>query len=156
MMHRLELHPRPSVVAAQIEPREDGTFQLSKAGRWALTIGVYDSDERLVDFVAYFRTEPSKWFLRRRTESPILGACMIARAVDFRQPLRLYATPYTWLLARGDGAAVIDWSVDLRGVFDQVPSIHCESRALKERLDRHFAKFAPKIIAPRGRTRHAA
>ena len=155
-MHNLELRPRPSVVAAQIAPREDGTFEWSKSGRWALTVGVYDRDERLVDFVAYFSDDPSRWFLRRRTESPVLGASMIARAADFRQPLRLYATPDTWLLARGDGAAVVDWSIDLRGVFDGVPSIHCESRALKERLDRHFAKFTPKIIAPPRRKRRAA
>ena len=155
-MHNLELHPRPSVVAAQIEPRDDGTFAWSKDGRWALTIGVYDRDERLVDFVAYFRTEPGKWFLRRRTESPVLGASMIARAADLRQPLKLYAMPYTWLLARGDGAAVIDWSPDLRGIFDQVPSIHCQNSELKDRLDRHFAKFQPKITAPPRSKRHAA
>ena len=33
----------PSFVFAQIEPREDGSFEWSKTGRWALTLGVYDA-----------------------------------------------------------------------------------------------------------------
>ena len=150
-----ELRPRPSVVMTRIEPRPDGTFRPSEGGQWAVTLGVDDREGRLVDFVAYLPSDPGRWWLRRN-ESPILGVEDISRAEFFQRPLSLFETPHAWLLGRGRGAVVLDWGCDLRGIFEAVPRIHCQSTELKEHLHKSFWKFLPKITAPSKGVRCAA
>lgn len=160
-MPEFDLRPRPSVVAAQILPRENGTFEWSKTGRWALTVGVYDHNELLIDFIAYFSDDPSRWFLRRRTESPVLGARDIAFAVDQQQPVALFSTPDLWLSGHCGRswrsiACIVDWSVNLAPLFDGVSRIECDSPELQKRLRRALREWEPKITVPRRGTRHAA
>ena len=157
-----DLRPRPSFVITRIEPRPDGTFRPSESGQWAVTLGIDDREGRLVDFVAYLRNDPGRWWLRRN-ESPILGAEVIARAEFFQRQLTLHETPHAWLRARGDGAVVLDWNCDLHEIFRFVPRVHCQSAELRDRLRKSFWKSLPKITAPRHRglgqcrgVRHAA
>ncbi len=154
-MRKLELHSRPSVVAAQIDPLDDGTFRWSKAGRWALTLGIDDRDGRLIDFVAYFLDTPGTWWLRHR-ESPILGAETISRAEFYQQPVRLFETPHGWLEARGAGVCVLSWGVDLLPIFQQVSPIVCQSARLKSRLKASFNKYQPRITVQSTEARRAA
>ena len=160
-MPEFDLRPRPSVVAAQILPRENGTFRWSKTGRWALTVGVYDRDERLIDNVAYFLDDPSTWFLRRADQTPILGARDIAFAVDQQQTVKLCSTPDLWLSGHcrrswRSIACIIDWSVNISPLFDGVSRIECDSPELQKRLCHALRKWEPKITVPRRGTRHAA
>ena len=58
---------------ARILTRRDGTFAFDKAGEVAAIGKVYDRDGVLVDFVAWFIDHPGTWWLRRGTETPVLG-----------------------------------------------------------------------------------
>ena len=160
-MPEFELRQRPSVVAAQIYPLEDGTFRWSNAGRWALTIGVDDRDGRLVDFVAYFQDDRSTWFLRRGDESPVLGAPELAFAAYHNKPVKLCSTPDLWLSGHRRHLwhsifCIIDWGVNLAPFLDGVSRVECDSPELQKRLRRALREWEPKITAPRRGARHAA
>ena len=154
-----DIHPRtsefkPSVVAAQIEPHEDGTFGWSKTGRWALTVGVYDRDERLVDFVAYFLDDPSTWFLRRANQTPVLGTRDLAFAADNQQPVNLYSTPNLWLFGHRRRSwrsivCIVDWGADIAPLLDGVSRVECDTPELQKRLRHALRKWEPKITASR-------
>ncbi len=143
-------HYAPSFVMTRIEAQPDGTFRPNVSGQWAVTLAVDDREGRLADFVAYLLGAPGRWWLRRN-ELLILGVEEISRAEFYQRPLSLYETPHAWLLARGQGSCVLDWGVDLRGIFEGVPRVHCQSVELRERLRRSFLKSLPKITAPRPR-----
>ncbi len=145
----------PSFEMTSIDPRSDGTFRPNERGQWALTLSVDDCDGQLRDFVAYFLNNPGRWWLRR-DQSLILGVEEISRTEFFQRPLSLFETPHAWLPGRGRGAVVLDWGCDLRGIFEAVPRIHCQSAELRDRLRRSFWKSLPTITAPSKGVRRAA
>ena len=75
----------------------------------------------------------------------ILGAEALAEAAWEHQPLELWETPEQWLLHRRRGAVVLDWAVDWRSVFEDVPEIICQSQALIDRLQGNFLRFGPRL-----------
>lgn len=147
---------RPSLVMVRIEAFANGTFRPNESGEWAITVGVNDRDPQLVDIVAFFLKDINCWWLRRRDQTPVLGADRIDYAIFYRQPLTLYQTPYDWLLERGNGAVVLDWGCDLRDIFEGIPKIQCRSISLGKKLRESYAKFQPVITTPTKEKRHAA
>ena len=147
---------RPSFVMARIKVLDECTFRPKKRGQWAVTVGVNNRDSQLVDICAFFLHDPAQWWLRRRSQTAVLGADRIDYAAFHQQTLPLYQTPYDWLLGRGNGAVVLDWGCDLRDIFEGIPEIQCQSITLRKKLRQSYTKFQPKITAPTKRKRHGA
>ncbi len=141
----------------------DGTFDpdpTGQDGQPMVVLGVKDRDGELVDIVAWYPTFPAKWYLRIGDETPILGAHALALAAYYRRSITLYPTPETWLYARLrdrdlDAVAVLDWSVDLRPLFEGVSGITCTAPGLEPALYHSLRNFEPRITTVEG-VRHAA
>lgn len=146
---------RPSLVMARIEVFDNGTFRPNESGEWAVTVGVNNRDSQLIDICAFFLHDIAHWWLRRRSQTPVLGADRIDYAAFHKQTLPLYQTPYDWLLGRGDGAVVLDWGCDLRDIFEGIPKIQCQNTSLSKKLRQSYTKFQPTIIGPSERKHHA-
>ena len=84
----------------------------------AALIPVRDRYGYPVDLVAWIEGEPEHWWLREGDETPILGARQLAGAEMTAAPLPIYPTPANWAASGGDGVCVLDWDMDLVGVFD--------------------------------------
>lgn len=139
---------RPSIVMARIKVLDERTFRPKKRGQWAVTVGVNNRDSQLVDICAFFLHDPTQWWLRQGSQTPVLGADRIDYAAFHQQTLPLYQTPYDWLLGRGNGAVVLDWGCDPRDIFEGVPDIQCQSAVLDNRLKQSFTDFQPTITGP--------
>ena len=133
------------LTAIRIAGKNDGTYSLDPHGRLAALIPVRDRWGEIVDAVAFFPDEPEQWWRRYGDETPILGVQALTDAAWERQPLKLWETPLQWLLKRRSGCAVLDWGCDLRPLFDEVPEIVCQSRALSDRLKENFLAFGPRL-----------
>ncbi len=131
------------LTAVRIVTEDDGTYSVDPHGRLAALIPVRDRWGEIVDAVAFFHDSPQRWWLRFNDEVPILGARALAMAAWERQPLTLWETPLQWLLKHRSGAVVLDWGVDLRTLFEEIPTINCQSKALSDRLQRNFLEFGP-------------
>lgn len=122
---------------AWIEPAGDGTFAFSpepNVGIWARMIPIIEDDE-IIDVVAWERGRPSPWWLLRGVATN-LGwhagdlACLTDR------PLMLTATPERYLdYYAGRAACVLNWSTDLRALFEGVREVRCDSPTLARRLN---------------------
>ena len=64
-------------------------------------------DDDVGDLIAFFPSDPSRWWCRCGTV-PFLNLEAVERAAHFREPLRLKSTPLSWLRAGGQGAAILD------------------------------------------------
>ncbi len=143
--------------------RADGTFApdpKDQAGQPVVVLGVKDQDGELVDIVAWHPDAPERWFLRLGDETPILGAHALAVAAYYRRSVTLYPSPEKWLFARvrdRDHAAVcvLDWSVDLRPLFEGVSGVTCTAPGLEPALYHSLRNFEPRITTVEG-VRHAA
>ncbi len=133
------------LTAVRIVTEDDGTYSVDPHGRLAALIPVRDRWGEIVDAVAFFHDSPQRWWLRFNDEVPILGARALAMAAWERQPLTLWETPLQWLLQHRSGAVVLDWGVDLRTLFEEIPTINCQSKALSDRLQRNFLEFGPRL-----------
>ncbi len=133
------------LTALRIETKSDGTYTADPQGRLAVLVPARDRWGEIADIVAFIQDEPEQWWCRCGDETPILGAWALAHAAWERQPLVLWETPLQWLLHRRSGCVVLDWGVDLRPVFEDVPAINCQSPALRGRLQENFLAFGPRL-----------
>ena len=140
----------PRLTAVRIASKNDGTYYVDPHGRLAALIPVLDRWGELVDIVAFFPDEPEQWWCRDGDETPILGAQALADAAWERRPLVLWETPLQWFLQRRTGSVVLDWGVDLRPIFEDIPTVDCQSMALSDRLQRNFLKFGPRLTVRTG------
>ena len=136
---------RLRLTALRIETRPDGTYRVEPTGRLAVLVPVRDRWGEIVDTVAFFQDDPGRWWLRFGDETPILGSQALAHAAWERQPLMLWETPLQWLLKHRSGSVVLDWGVDLRPLFEDIPAINCQSAALRSRLQENFLAFGPRL-----------
>ena len=141
--------------AAHIRVMPDGQhFRLD--GKAAATIMlVRDRHGYPADLVAWLEGEPGHWWLREGDETPIVGARQLAGAEMTAAPLPIHPTPATWLESGGDGVCVLDWDMNLAGLFDgltlDVGHLRADvARALAGRLRTNFRTHEPKIIEPGG------
>ena len=132
------------LTAVRIASKNDGTYSVDPHGRLAALIPVRDRWGEIVDAVAFLPGAPGRWWLHHR-DTVILGAEALAEAAWEHQPLELWETPEQWLLHRRRGAVVLDWAVDWRSVFEDVPEIICQSQALIDRLQGNFLRFGPRL-----------
>ncbi len=104
-----------------------------------------------IDLVAWLDGAPGHWWLHEGDETPILGARQLAGAEMTAAPLPIYPTPLAWVEAGGDGVCVLDWDMDLGGLFDGLTLDvgHHQAgvaRALAERLRTNFRTHEPNIV----------
>jgi hypothetical protein len=122
---------------AWIEPAADGTFGFSAdpgVGLWARMIPIIEGEE-IVDVVAWERGAPSPWWLLRGNVTH-LGRHAADLACASGRPLTLTATPERYLdYHAGHALCVVNWSADLRAIFEGVREIRCETPALARRLN---------------------
>ena len=133
------------LLSVRITVKDNGTYLVNPHGRLAALVPVRDRCGEIVDAVAFFPDEPEQWWRRYGDETPILGAQALADAAWERQPLVLWETPLQWLLQHRSGSVVLDWGVDLRMIFEDIPAVACQSTALSDRLERNFLKFGPRL-----------
>ena len=138
------------LTAIRIVTKDDGTYSVDPGGRLAVLIPVRDRWGEIVDIVAFIQDEPEQWWCRSGDELPILGARALAHAAWERQPLVLWETPLQWLLQRRSGSVVLDWGIDLRPIFEDIPAVDCQSPALSDRLHRNFLQFGPRLTVRAG------
>lgn len=133
------------LTALRIETKSDGTYTADPQGRLAVLVPARDRWGEITDIVAFIQDESEQWWCRYGDETPILGAWALAHAAWERQPLILWETPLQWLLHRRSGSVVLDWGVDLRPIFEDIPAVNCQSAALRYRLQRNFLDFGPRL-----------
>ena len=137
--------------AAHIRVMPDGQH-IRLDGKAAATVMlVRDRHGYPADLVAWLESEPGYWWLREGDETPIVGARQLAGAEMTSAALPIYPTPATWLEAGGDGVCVLDWDMDLAGLFDALTLDvgHLQAgvaRALAERLRTNFRTHEPNIV----------
>ena len=143
--------------------RADGTFApdpTDQDGQPMEILGVKDRYGEVVDIVGWHPDNPGRWWLRLGDECPILGAKALALAAWYRRTVTLYPTPEAWLYARlrdrdQDAVCILDWSVDLRSLFEGVREVICTAPALESALYHALRSFEPRIMTLAG-VRHAA
>ena len=146
--------PIPCFGRARIQPLASGNYRPSDAGQWAVVLGVYDRHNELVDLVAWFPDDPTRWWLRHGDGTPLLGVLALAFAADCNQPVNLLPTPEQWLLAHSKPnshgiVCIFDWGMDFGPLFEGVSRVECNSPELQKRLRRAFRAWEPPITAPR-------
>ena len=139
--------------AARIRTSKDGTFRRDPEGEPALIWPVFDSDDDMVDLVAWDVDAPSRWWLLYRDEAIVLGAHTLAIARYFQEPIILHSVPQQWLVTGRTGVCVLRWDVPLPEILEGVPEITCDSAWLKRRLQKALRQNEPKMIVE---ARHAA
>ena len=143
--------PQPiRLTSIRIVAKDDDTYSPDPNGRLAVLVPVRDRWGEIADIVAFIQDAPEQWWCRHGDETPILGAWALAHAAWERQPLMLWETPLQWLLQRRSGSVVLDWGVDLRPIFEDVPAIICQSAALRSRLQENFLAFGPRLTVRDG------
>ncbi len=66
-------------------------------------------DPELVDFIAWRIDEPARWYFRTGNYPAFLNIENAEAQWFARESLKLYSSPYAWLLGGCDGAVVLDW-----------------------------------------------
>ncbi len=138
------------LTALRIETKSDGTYTVDPQGPLAVLVPVRNRWGEITDIVAFIQDEPEQWWRRYGDDTPILGAQALAHAAFERRPLVLWETPLQWLLQRRSGSVVLDWGVDLRPIFGDVPAIICQSAAPRSRLQENFLAFGPRLTVRKG------
>lgn len=72
----------------------------------SLLLAVRDAFGDVVDIIAWPITRPDKW-ARLTGKAVLLGEDALTRAV-FDEPVKVWRTPLSWLVAGGDGLVVLD------------------------------------------------
>lgn len=132
---------------AWIEPASDGSFAFApapKVGIWARMLPVFD-DDGIIDVVAWERGRPSPWWLYRRNLT-VLGDHTIRLAALTGGAVQLTAFPEKYLdYYAGHAACIVDWAADLRGMFEGVREVRCDSPALERRLHETLSRQAAAV-----------
>lgn len=142
--------PVPLFGRARIEPLANGTYRPADEGEWAVVVAVHDRHNELVDLVAFFPDDPTRWWLRYGDDCPVLGCGDLATAAYFGDPITLYSAPEAYLFAharpaRGWIACVLDWSVDLGPLFDGVRRVEIGGLDLAHRFLKAVRRGEPVV-----------
>jgi hypothetical protein len=129
-------------VFARIRATDEGRYASDQEGKWNVVVAVPDCFGEVCDLVAFDPVKPDNWLFRHGDETPILGADLLATAVETRGKVKVYPNPAEWLLSKRDGIVVLDWQAPLadllRGVgqltFDHLPPR--VGRALADRIEK--------------------
>ena len=132
------------LLSLRITTKDDGLYTVDPRGKLMAVVPVRDRWGEIMDAVAFLPCRPGRWWLRYQ-DTAILGAQALAEAAWERQPLEMWETPQDWLLQRSRGSVVLDWGVDLRPIFEDIPEIKCQSKALIDRLQQNFLRFGPRL-----------
>lgn len=144
----------PTFGAYHILTQDDGTFRLcskDSGGMVAAVLAVCDRYGEQGDLVAWAIDNPTRWWLRYGDLTPVLGSRHLAWANDERSDATLHGSPEGWMLAGMKGACVIDWGVDLRALFEDIPRIYCDTNELREHLGKALRRHAPRLLTKGGR-----
>ncbi len=141
---------------ARIRVSRDGTFTFDRAGEVAAIGKVRDRDGVLVDFIGWFIDHPETWWLRRGTETPVLGARNLAVAAEFGATIELRPTPEEWFRDPHDAACILMWSARLNGLFDGIGAGVVADPAHKHRLIRAWRSWEPPVRVVGEGVSHAA
>lgn len=112
----------------------DGRFELDAAGRKAVVLNIPGPGAEPTDLVAWFPNDPWKWWLRFGAAA-VLGTAAIERAEFLGCPLTLFSTPQAWLFAKGKGACVLRWNIELTLYLGTVDRIVADSPPLAARIN---------------------
>lgn len=120
--------PRCFVKAAPVVPLAPDRFDFAADGREVAIIACHDAFEEVTDVVAFVTTDPSR-VRRYAGRAVFLGEHVLANPATcaLGEPLRLYRTPLSWLVAGGHGAVVLDPAQAWRALLD-VPAIAGEDK----------------------------
>lgn len=157
----------PRFGRARIETLENGLYQPSDDGAWAIILGVSDCSDEIVNLVAWYPDYPGHWWLRYEGEAEALGARALTFAADCEQPITLLSTPDEWLLAHTSYlhkdlhsiypiACILDWGAALEPLFNGIPRVDCNNPELQNRLLRSFQEWEPQIYTAEQGIRSAA
>ena len=124
---------------APVEPLPDGTFAFAEGAREAIIIGVRDESDELADLVAWRPGRPDRW-RRRLGAATFAGENDVRAAAFFRHPLRVFASPLSWLQRNCLGAVILDPEADIRADLDGVPEIEAETLELGREISRQLAE----------------
>jgi hypothetical protein len=111
-----------------------GEFDLDPDGPKAVVLNIAGPRGEPRDLCAWFPNDPWRWWLRFRTAA-ILGEAMVERAEYLGCPLTVYSTPQQWLFARGRGACVLRWNIELTLHLGGINHIVADSPALAARIN---------------------
>ena len=102
----------------------------------------------LIDLLA-FRTDQPETFWLRRDNATILGDGALD-GLYLDEPLRVYRSPLSWLLAAGDGCVVLDWQAALIELPLRCRTIEAEdlSHGLELRQRLTIPEKLPDIVVP--------
>jgi hypothetical protein len=166
-MSKLDLKPgsvnfSPAVsVVGNIRPGspKETLFEFAKDGEPARVLPVDDRNGTIIDFVAYTDENPLEWFTRRG-EGVLLGARQLAGCENTGGPLRLFHCPEAWLQGHGWGVCILDWSVRLLPLFENIELDlgHLDPHVadiMERRLETNFRRGFPTITRKKGAS-HAA
>lgn len=155
MTHNIDLVAEAAFTWRPILPRRDGRFdpvehepgQAPDAARadMAAQLPAEDAAGEIVDLVAWFVTDPCRWWTRKGVAT-ILGERAIVRAGWNVEPVNLYRTPGEWLHASAGGddfaACIVDWQADPRLMFGCAQEVRCISAKLRQRLEARVRECA--------------
>jgi hypothetical protein len=135
-------------VMGSIRTFGDGSFQYAEKGdgRDALMHPVELDNGELIDTVAWFLTNPRKWW-REKLIATHLGDWSLRHAQFLQEPIRLLATPANWLTSPASAICILDWRTDLRTLLGEVPEVLCSSNEMARFLHQRLAQQ----VAPRFR-----
>ena len=157
----------PRFGRARIETLDSGLYQPSDSGVWAAVFAVPDLFGEIVDSVAWYPNDPSRWWLRYGDEEAVLGAAALAFAADSEERITLLSTPDEWLMAHERYlherthfiypiACILDWGAALEPLFHGIPRVDCNNSELQNRLLRSFREWEPQIYTTEQGIRSAA
>jgi len=105
------------------------------------------------DLIAFRPRDPSSWWLRTG-DAALINPEAVEESTFRNAPLAVHTDPLAWMVARGRGVVIVDWSRHpLRFHLSGPPSLMCGTFDLAERLDSRFKRerredTAPKLTLP--------
>lgn len=102
--------------AGVIHKAASATILKFSLGRWEPTDGVgtdamlypvEDTDWQITNIVAWMPHEPHRWWLRHDNGDHWLGVRDLMMAANFDKPIRIFDTPFDWLMADKKGCCPI-------------------------------------------------
>jgi hypothetical protein len=128
------------VLPARIKPYGTGEFEFDRQGIAAICVSIPTREGEPEDAVAWAVHNENAWWVRFRAV-PLLGRENARVAATFNRALTVQATPYNWVLARGNGLCIIDWSADILPIIASVPLLVAETHDLADMLRARLGRF---------------
>lgn len=146
-------YPAPAAGVVFADVFSDGTWTPAPpgTGRRLLAMAV-EVDGEIIDIVAWQPRRPDIWWLRLGVAT-ILGADAIDASHWRGEPVVLHETPEDWVRARGEGAVILDWSIDLYPILSLAPSVKCSTNLLAARLRKALDRPRLRITVEGGHGR---